>query len=342
MTPAPIPVTHMRRVMLACACLLASSAEAGSAASASTVHASADGPALEECDDPGSAKVRAYNPFSGETVEALPTRPHPQLKGHDIVMDASGLQFTHPLPTDDELNHIYSVTYNAKYKRNLDEGAPLPLFVSRRADAQLKFIKQHLPSGAVFPRKVVEIGGGWGALASAILVDKPETTVTVFELDPKAVTYMRSRGVDAHVGHVGAFPDEQDRPEMFMLSHVLEHLSRPLDELTRCHAQLTPGGFLFMEIPMENPVPNWWGTDPDDPYFVGHLTFFTMAHVQQLVKAAGFEPIAAFHFNHPAAAGLVMPGDPAYVVEDVPVAEDTREVKEGTVPRFLRILCRKV
>lgn len=275
----------------------------------------------------------SLSPLTGKENTAVQVRPHPQFPGKSVVQCVStGVQYTEPTPTSKELTQLYDEQYNSSYGR--DFNAPIPEFANRRAVAQRAFITEHIqgPLG-----KVAELGAGWGCLSHALA--PLATSALCFELDSEAVKFMKSRGLDARFGLLEESPDVSDM-DLIMSSHVLEHVPSPLETLRACYAALKPGGNIFTEIPLENPVPNWWGTDPADPYWVGHLTFFGRGHLETMLRTAGFEVVASTAHDHPVSAGYCMPGEAGYDVSVVPESADA-EVSTEVHPRLERVLAVK-
>ena len=97
----------------------------------------------------------------------------------------------------------------------------------------------------VAPRRVLEVGCGWGELAEWIARATAADVVAV-DLSPRMVDLARERGVDARVGDVQELPfddGEFDRAvAAWMLYHVPD-LDRGLGELARV---LRPGGRLVV------------------------------------------------------------------------------------------------
>ena len=240
---------------------------------------------------------------------------------------------------------MYEVEYNAAYGRDLSADAVIPAFVARRATAQVSFLARHL-GGAAAELNVVEVGGGWGALSSEAMARGAPfpATVSCFELDGEAVDFMASRGVDARKGTLEASPAADFPPgsvDLILSSMMLEHLPDPRAAVAAWRGRLKVGGHLFVEIPLENPVPTWWGSDPSRPYWVGHITFFAKGHLEAALASLGFAVVAAVPFDGPVCPGYVNAGDAPYDVAAVPEARDDAPSQEKR-PRLLRVLATKL
>ena len=239
---------------------------------------------------------------------------------------------------------MYDAEYNAAYGRDLSADAVIPAFVARRATAQVNFLARHLGGGAA-ELNVVEVGGGWGALSSEVQrrgFPFPKKC-TCFELDGAAVDFMVGRGVDGRRGTLEAASRDDVPPgtvDLVLSSMMLEHLPDPRAALAAWRLRLKPGGHVFVEVPLENPVPTWWGADPEHPYWVGHITFFAKGHLEAMLASLGFDVVAASCHDHPVCPGYVCAGEAPYDAAAVPVALDDAP-STADPPRLIRVLARK-
>ena len=155
------------------------------------------------------------------------------------------------------------------------------------------------------------------------------------------MTFMRDQGLDGMEGMLETSDLAKESLDMIVSSHVVEHLRDPRDTLARWRDLLAPEGLLFTEIPLENPVPNWWGQDPEKPYWVGHLYFYSPGHFEAMLGSLGFDVLAATAHDHTVSPGFVMPGSTElYNVDAVDAALDAA-VSTAKYPRVYRVLARK-
>ncbi len=105
----------------------------------------------------------------------------------------------------------------------------------------LELVVDAILSGA--PRRVLEVGCGWGELA-ARLGREPGIEVVAVDLSPRMVELARARGVDARVADVQSLPFADERFDCVTANWMLYHvpdLDRGLAEIARV---LRPGGRL--------------------------------------------------------------------------------------------------
>jgi SAM-dependent methyltransferase len=97
--------------------------------------------------------------------------------------------------------------------------------------------------GRLAPRRVLEVGCGWGELAERVERELGCETVAL-DLSPRMVELARERGVDARVADVQALPFAAEEFDAVVAAWMLYHvadLERALGEIARV---LRPGGAL--------------------------------------------------------------------------------------------------
>jgi len=96
----------------------------------------------------------------------------------------------------------------------------------------------------------------------------------------------RNIGVRMHCGPLESLPDQQ-RFDVVVMNHVLEHVSDPQSLLKGALAHLKPGGVLHLAVPnvaaWEARLPGW---NSYEPY---HLLYFTPRTLRATAEKAGFE-----------------------------------------------------
>jgi SAM-dependent methyltransferase len=93
------------------------------------------------------------------------------------------------------------------------------------------------------PRRVLEVGCGWGEFAERVMVEL-DVEIVAIDLSPRMVELARERGVDARVGDVEALAFEDESFDVTVANWMLYHvpdLEQALSELARV---TRPGGML--------------------------------------------------------------------------------------------------
>ncbi len=165
--------------------------------------------------------------------------------------------------------------------------AMLPLGSSaERLASQIAFFAPHAPPGA----HVLEIGCATGELAAATRSALNIGYYQAIELSP-AQAQAKDRVDRLHRRPLVDLLREPDpfgaAFDLVLISHVLEHLADPRQELTAIRQVLKPGGALFIEVPNRSgnislPI--------DDNR--AHIHFFNAASLTRLLAACGFEAIS--------------------------------------------------
>lgn len=113
------------------------------------------------------------------------------------------------------------------------------------------------------------------------------------EMSEAAVTQARERvGDRIHQGTLETTPFKDESFDVILLSHSLEHLFSPIDELARVRRLLKPEGRLVIAVPNADSLEaklfgRWWV--PWDP--PRHLYHFGKTTLTRLLKQAGFRVI---------------------------------------------------
>ncbi|MBX9881851.1 MAG: class I SAM-dependent methyltransferase [Sphingomonas sp.] len=130
--------------------------------------------------------------------------------------------------------------------------------------SSLHFFTQRLAARVQRGGKVLEVGSGHGLLLFIALRDLGLDEAVAWDLSPVSLDH--TRAALARLGAVGkarfAVQDMHEarstgeRFDLVILSHLLEHLEEPGRALETVGALLAPGGVLFVNIPLNAPMPD--------------------------------------------------------------------------------------
>jgi len=176
---------------------------------------------------------------------------------------------------DEDYRAIYigaAVAPDAFFDNQIDQG--------RRIEA---FLRRFLPGSAL---TIYDVGCGAGGML--VPFRDAGHRVAGCDLGAQYLDRGRGEGLDLVHGDVAALR-KRGRPDLILLSHVLEHLPEPVDELRRLADCLEEGGLLYVELPgIFNIHRTYRG---DLRYFLqnAHLYHYTLHGLVRVAAAAGFE-----------------------------------------------------
>jgi len=140
--------------------------------------------------------------------------------------------------------------------------------------------------------RVLDAGAGRGRLVTALR--SAGYDATGIDTSERSVALAQSAGTPVEARAIAEHRDE--RLDAVVLWHVLEHLERPHEALTRVAGWLRPGGRLLIGVPNIGSLQARIGGDAwlhlDAPR---HRSHFTPGGLAQLLDRAGFEAPAVRH-----------------------------------------------
>src|SRR3990167_9214513 len=191
-----------------------------------------------------------------------------------------GIVFATPMPDMEALEE-----YNAGYFSSAHGGLPNNLiaiaFFSSMARIRMAHLEKFLHLHHVEVSSLVEFGPGAGFFAQHWLVQYPQTKYFAVETDSSCHAFLKKVGVQLIA--FSAIREEKRGLDMVVMSHVLEHVTNPIQFIKDATHHLRQGGALFIEVPCRD----WEHKTMDEP----HLLFFDKGPMYQLLDQLGFEHI---------------------------------------------------
>ena len=198
---------------------------------------------------------------------------------------ACGFVFSQMRPDDDEMARLYAGYRGPHYVDERDAYEPgyralNPLIgngpdeIENRQKAMADFLGAAADLSSV--RRVLDYGGDQGQHIPRILSAGEKIVYDISGKEPvPGVRSVRSldgvRGVD-----------------FLMMSNVLEHVSYPTALLDDAAAVMAPGGFLFIDVPLEMSAADEIGEDEIPAFFHEHINFFSPRSLTRLIEIGGF------------------------------------------------------
>jgi hypothetical protein len=129
---------------------------------------------------------------------------------------------------------------------------------------------------------VIDIGAGFGHVLFAVREGWPDARLYAVEPDSTCHPFLRSIGAEIVVREDYSAPIRlPERVDLVLLTHVLEHLLRPTDDLRRLSRLMSARGVMLLEVPnCPRGLEALWDTVP-------HISFFDEASLGACVRAAG-------------------------------------------------------
>lgn len=203
-----------------------------------------------------------------------------------------------PRPEPGEIPDFYNLPkYYTHGESHFSKGAEPTLFDRARVHLAWRLDRGEILSAEWItrvlggrPSEICDVGCGNGALAAS-LSDLGHQAHGV-EFDPRAAEEARKRGVQIHAGTVENLPEAvaSRQFDAVILSHVLEHVLRPVEAVRTLHGLLRPGGVLICVVPNNASAGLKWAGAAWEPLDVPrHLNFFVPENLRTIAETAGLK-----------------------------------------------------
>lgn len=182
------------------------------------------------------------------------------------------------MPSQADLEDYYRSVYGVR--RIWSKSVEYLVLMERRAAAQRKFIGAELAE----VRSALDIGCGVGALVEEL--SQHGIDAVGYDSDATVVRVGRERwGAKLHEGHITGQSSTQ-LFDLLCLSHVVEHLASPVEDLRELATRVRPGGLLFIEVPH---CVSWLFSEGIETE--SHLGFYSERGLRVLAERAGLEMV---------------------------------------------------
>lgn len=131
--------------------------------------------------------------------------------------------------------------------------------------SSLHFFRQRLASRVMPGGRVMEVGSGHGLLLYLALTELGMNRAVAWDISPVSLEQTRHAlallGLAEGQASYAIQDMHQVQPggetfELIILSHLLEHLDDPVDALQRLRHSIAKGGHLFVNVPLNAPMPD--------------------------------------------------------------------------------------
>ena len=183
------------------------------------------------------------------------------------------LHFAHPMPLKSSLNN-YNNSYHQSAHGGQERNLKLQGFFSGISRTRLNLINKSIKLNFKKNYNVLEIGPGPGAFASIWLEQFPKTKYFAIETDSSCHQELHKMNIKLleekeMIDYMALF-------DIIIISHVLEHVSNPVNFLKSTITYLKKGGFMYIEVPCND----WKHKKIWEP----HLLFFDKKSMKKLLN----------------------------------------------------------
>lgn len=207
-----------------------------------------------------------------------------------VGCERCGLVFTHPQPTDTELERYYGTSEGWEQRIDGDgeefsETEAKLAIKHERHRHELQLLGPLLDPGTI--RRALDFGCGLGAWLDVL----KENGWKTHGLEPGP----RQRGVAGRNHHMIEEVPAEPLYGLVVLNHVVEHLRDPLSVLHRLAEATVPGGYLFVSVPDLGRLGEHgkWNYVKSEQ----HICSYTAASLGSLLALAGFRLVDKFDAN---------------------------------------------
>ena|SRR5437899_2547318 len=205
-----------------------------------------------------------------------------------VICKKCGLVQTNPRMT---LKSYYEF-YNSEYRKLLDATDEIQS-IFREHYAKGKLIYEYIKTVMGKPIEngfVVEIGTSTGG----ILKFFQERGNEVFGLDlgEKYIEFGKEKGLNLKVGTVEKLSELDRKPDLVILSHVVEHFLNPIKELEKITQYLKPESLIYIEVPGIRNLPFQYNQDFLEYLQIAHTYHFTLESLINCCQKVGLELIS--------------------------------------------------
>lgn len=205
-----------------------------------------------------------------------------------VRCDNCKMVYAHPIPNEAAL-HAYNHSYFSNAHGGISTNEITVAFHSAINLLRVLHVEKFLDQKNKQVAKVLEIGPGPGNFAKHWLQKNTGTIqYSAVESDPVCHNSLTALSVKVYQ-EIIEIPKDLSF-DLVVISHVLEHTSRPKKFIRDCTTLLSPGGILFIEVPCNDHEHK----DTVEP----HLLFFDKDPMNLLLTKTGFSHIQlSYHGN---------------------------------------------
>lgn len=201
------------------------------------------------------------------------------------ICKSCGLVFLNPRWTKDGYNYFYASEYDQYYRFDEDKSTEKE---QRKAKVVWRRLEQFTPARFA---TALDIGCGLGWCLHTIQQASPETSIAGIEpSDYCSEHFVTQIGGELIARDVDSdwYLANQDRFDLIIFRHVLEHLLDPVAALKKVTHAMSPQGVLYIAVPdMMHPD----GSLSDFWYRCVHTYYYSQTTLARIAARAGLQPV---------------------------------------------------
>lgn len=205
-----------------------------------------------------------------------------------VVCRGCGLRRLDPRLTDAEQARFYASDYYLRYAMD-EKRARRPGWVAKKQRIAREILDAIEVQRPLRGLRLLDVGAGHGFLAEQARARGAR--VSVAEPSQRQAAELRDRGFETHAMDLAACAASRPLPfDVVTLSHILEHVNRPLEFLRLCRGLVAPAGLLCVEVP-NTP---WQTRHGDHPLSIhaAHVYYHSERTLRALLARAGWRAVA--------------------------------------------------
>ena len=133
----------------------------------------------------------------------------------------------------------------------------------------------------------MEIGAGAGGILKPFKDKKNQ--VWGLDLDSEYINFGKNQGIPLKVGTVNELEKLNEKPDLVIYSHVLEHILNPYEELTELRKHLKESSLVYIEVPGVKNLIKSYNQDFLRYLQNAHVYHFSLTTLRNITKKAGYD-----------------------------------------------------
>ena len=209
-----------------------------------------------------------------------------------VICKNCGLIRMNPYYTEDFLKIFYSKFYSPIYRGN--SKCSEENFNERISYGNLIIENIENIIGGISNKKVFEIGCGAGGILQAFKLKGND--VYGVDYGKEYLEFARMKGLNVVEGDFNEL-EKFGQCDILILNHLLEHITKPINFLKNIRKLLKEDGYLYIEVPVLETIPNTYNMDIFTYLQSAHIFNFSNDIFKNIILASGFETINEINEN---------------------------------------------